>query len=116
MANIQMFMGKKNFDCQKAERWFKERGIKLQTIDLKKKPLSKGEFDSVAAAVGLKNMIDVDSKAYKESPARFSVDPGFIKGIVFENQALLKTPILRNGKQASVGFCPEMWQSWLAET
>lgn len=60
--NIQIFMSKKNFDCQKAERWFKERGIRFQSVDLVKKGMSPKEFDSVAAQVGLINMIDTENK------------------------------------------------------
>ena len=113
--NLQMFLGKKNFDCQKAERWFKERRIPLQLVDLNKKPLSKGEFDSVVAAVGLLPMIDQESKLYLESPLRFTSDPGFIRRLLFENQRLLKTPILRCGRKATVGFCPEVWEQWMQE-
>ncbi|MDR3085777.1 MAG: ArsC family transcriptional regulator [Christensenellaceae bacterium] len=113
--NLQLFMGKKNFDCGKAERWFKERRVKLQIVDLGKKPLSARELDSVLQGVGIDALIDKESKAYAESPARFSLDQAFIRRILFENQALLKTPILRNGKRATVGFCPSVWQAWLDE-
>ncbi len=111
--NFQMFIGKKNFDCQKAERWFKERRIPVQTVDMNKKPLSRREFDSVLQAVGLKNAINTDGREYSESPLRFSSDPTFMRGILFENQKLLKTPIVRCGGKASVGFCPEVWEEWL---
>ncbi len=114
-AAIQMFMGKKNFDCQKAERWFKERRIAVQVVDLQKKPLSCREFESVEAAVGLDAMIEKDGRAYKESPLRFSEDISFQRGILFEDQRLLKTPILRCGRRASVGFKPEIWEEWLRE-
>ncbi len=110
--NIQIFMGKKNFDCQKAERWFKERRIPYQLIDLTKKGLSPKEFDSVASAVGFVNLIDTDSKAYAESAARFMSDKALIKAQVLEHQNLIKTPIVRNGKEATVGFHPEVWEMW----
>ena len=110
--NIQIFIGKKNFDCQKAERWFKERRIPYQLVDLSKKGLSPKEFDSVAAAVGFVNIIDTTSKAYAESPARFMSDRNMIKAQLLEHQNLLKTPIVRNGKEATVGFCPEVWENW----
>ena len=50
--NIQIFGIKKSFDSKKAERFFKERGIKYQFVDMKEKGLSKGEFNSVCQAVG----------------------------------------------------------------
>ncbi|MDR2515595.1 MAG: ArsC family transcriptional regulator [Christensenellaceae bacterium] len=113
--NLQLFMGKKNFDCGKAERWFKERRVKLQIVDLSKKPLSGREFDSVLQSVGLEALIDKEAKAYAASAARFSLDQAFIRRVLFENQALLRTPILRNGQKATAGFCPETWQAWLDE-
>lgn len=110
--NIQIFMSKKNFDCQKAERWFKERRIAFQTIDLAKKGMSPREFDSVASQVGLLNMIDTESKKYAESAVRFMSDKGLIKEQLLENPTLLKGPIVRNGRLATVGFCPEIWEKW----
>lgn len=115
MPVFQLYMGKKNFDCQKAERWFKERGIKTQGIDLKKKPLSNGEFNSVLKSVGLMELIDTEAAGYSESPLRFSSDPAFIKNVLFENQHLLKTPIVRFGQKATVGHCPEVWAQWISK-
>ena len=61
--NIQIFGTKKSADTRKAERYFKERGIKYQSVDLKEKGLSKGEFQSVCQSVGgLDAMIDPDCK------------------------------------------------------
>ena len=61
--NIQIFGTKKCNDTKKAERFFKERGIKYQFIDMKEKGMSKGEFNSVAQANGgLENMVNWDGK------------------------------------------------------
>ena len=61
--NIQIFGTKKSADTRKAERFFKERGVKFQYIDLKEKGMSKGEFNSVASTNGgLENMINWDGK------------------------------------------------------
>lgn len=81
--NIQIFGTKKCNETKKAERYFKERGIKFQFIDMKEKGLSKGEFTAVANANG---------------------------GL--ENQHLIKTPIVRNGKRATIGYQPEIWKTW----
>ena len=97
--NIQIFGKSKCFDTKKAERWFKERRIKYQSIDLIKYGMSGKEFDSVLRAVGgIDNLIDWD-KITKEDK-------------VFDDPRLMKTPIVRNGKQATVGFCPEIWETW----
>ena len=61
--NIQIFGSSKSFDTKKAERWFKERRIKFQSIDLMKYGMSNGEFESVLRAVGgIDNLIDWNVK------------------------------------------------------
>ena len=108
--NIQIFGKSKCFDTKKAERWFKERRIKFQAIDIMRYGMSRGEFNSVRSAVGLENMINPKAKdaeilkylAYDEDKAeKLLEDPG-----------LIKTPVVRNGKKATVGYCPEVWETW----
>jgi arsenate reductase-like glutaredoxin family protein len=109
--NIQIFGTKKCFDTKKAERYFKERGIKYQFIDMKEKGMSKGEFNSVKQAVGgLDNMIDQNHKD-KDLLAliKYIVDK---EEKVLENQQVIKTPIVRNGKIATIGYRPEVWKEW----
>ena len=111
--NIQIFGTKKSQDTKKAERFFKERGIKFQSIDMKEKSLSKGEFQSVAAAVGgIDALIDPDCKD-KDLLAliRYTAAEDRAEK-VFENQAVIKLPVVRNGKQATVGYQPEVWKKW----
>ena len=110
--NIQIFMSKKNFDCQKAERWFKERGIRFQSVDLVKKGMSPKEFDSVAAQIGLMNMIDTENKKYAESAVRFMSDKNMIRTQLLENPSLIKGPIVRIVRLATVGYCPDVWEKW----
>ena len=113
MMNIQIFGTKKSSDTRKAERFFKERGIKFQSVDLKEKGLSKGEFQSAMQAVGgLDAMIDPDCKD-KDLLALIkyiAVEDKAEK--VLENQSVLKLPIVRNGKQATVGYQPDVWKTW----
>ncbi|MBQ8166180.1 MAG: arsenate reductase family protein [Lachnospiraceae bacterium] len=109
--NIQIFGTKKCFDTKKAERYFKERGIKYQFIDMKEKGMSKGEFNSVKQAVGgLDNMIDQNHKD-KDLLAliKYIVDK---EEKILENQQVIKTPIVRNGKEATIGYAPEVWKGW----
>ena len=111
--NIQIFGTKKSADTRKAERFFKERGIKYQFIDLKEKSLSKGEFASVKQAVGgLDKFIDENSKD-KDTLAliKYIADEDKEEKIL-ENQQILVQPIVRNGKKATVGYQPDIWKSW----
>lgn len=111
--NIQIFGTKKCFDTKKAERYFKERGIKYQLIDIKEKGMSQGEFNNVKQALGgVDRMVNTECKD-KEAMSRIQ----FVSAInkekrVFEYQQLIKTPIVRNGKQATVGYEPEVWKTW----
>ena len=111
--NIQTFGTKKDFDCKKAERYFKERNIKFQFIDMKEKGLSKGEFQSVCQSVGgVEKMIDEKCKD-KDLLALVQYIASEQKAEkVFENQKVIKLPIVRNGKQATVGYQPDVWKRW----
>ena len=111
--NIQIFGTKKCFDTKKAQRYFKERGIKFQFIDLSEKGLSKGEFNSVKQAVGgLDKMLDETCKDQDTLALVKYLADSDKEAKVLENQQILKTPIVRNGKQATVGDHPEIWKTW----
>ncbi len=111
--NIQIFGTKKCNDTKKAERFFKERGIKYQFIDMKEKGMSKGEFNSVAAVNGgIENMINPDCKD-KDTLAliKYIADDDKLEKIL-ENQQVIKTPVVRNGKQSTIGYQPDVWKGW----
>ena len=111
--NIQIFGTKKSSDTRKAERFFKERGIKFQSVDLKEKGLSKGEFNSVLQAVGgLDALIDVNCKDKDLLALVTYLAPDQRLEKVFENQTLIRQPIVRNGRQATAGYVPEVWKNW----
>ncbi|MDF2845594.1 MAG: ArsC family transcriptional regulator [Herbinix sp.] len=111
--NIQIFGTKKCFDTKKAERYFKERNVKFQFIDLKEKGLSKGEYTSVKQAVGgISAMIDESGKDKNTLALMKYLSEEDKEEKLLEKQQLLKTPIVRNGKQATVGYKPEVWQGW----
>ncbi|MGL4972552.1 MAG: arsenate reductase family protein [Culicoidibacterales bacterium] len=111
--NIQIFGTKKCFETKKAQRYFKERGIKFQFIDLNEKGLSKGEFSSVKQAVGgLDALIDPHAKDKKALALIQYLTPESKEAKVLETQQVLKTPIVRNGKQATVGFAADVWKNW----
>ena len=108
--NIQIFGKSKCFDTKKAERYFKERRVKFQAVDLIKYGISRGELTSVIRAVGLEALIDqknpdaalLNYLAYDEDKVEK----------LLESPKLIKTPVVRNGKQATVGYCPEVWERW----
>lgn len=108
--NIQIFGKAKCFDTKKAERYFKERRIKYQFVDILKYGMSLGELKSVRTAVGLDNMVDTTDQDYPLYQYLASNDAKLEK--LYEVPYLIKTPIVRNGKQATVGYCPEVWKTW----
>ena len=111
--NIQIFGTKKCSDTRKAERFFKERGIKYQFIDMKEKGMSKGEFSLVAQVNGgVEGMLDPDSKD-KDTLAliKYIAEEDKLEKIL-ENQQVIKTPIVRNGKLSTIGYQPDVWKKW----
>ena len=110
--NIQIFGVEKSFNTKKAERYFKERNIKYQFIDLNRISLSKRELQSVKAAVGLINLIDKDSKDYLRLNLQHIINDSVKEELLLNNPKLYKTPIVRNCTQATVGYEPEIWKNW----
>ncbi|MDO5444536.1 MAG: ArsC/Spx/MgsR family protein [Eubacteriales bacterium] len=108
--NIQIFGASKCFDTKKAERYFKERRIKYQYIDLFRFGMSRGELNSVITAVGLDNIVNPKDQDYELFMHLARKEDKIEK--LFEIPEMLKTPIVRNGKQATVGYCPDIWKNW----
>ena len=111
--NIQIFGTKKSADTRKAERFFKERGIRFQYVNLDEKGLSKGELASVKQAVGgLDAMIDENAKDKNVLALLKYIADEDKEEKLLECQQLLKQPIVRNGKKATVGYQPDVWKAW----
>ena len=111
--NVQIFGSKKSNDSKKAERYFKERGIRVQYIDMAEKGLSRGEFVSVASSVGGVRAL-VDEKAKDQDTValiRYLSDEDVTEKL-FENQQVIRLPIVRNGKVATIGYQPDIWKTW----
>ena len=109
--NIQIFGSSKCFDTKKAQRWFKERRIKFQYIDLPSKGLSPREYQSVKQKVGFEALVDTEGRAYEELFMAY-VTPEAQEEKLLEHPALFRTPIVRNGREATVGYHPEIWEEW----
>lgn len=111
--NLQIFGWKNCKNTKKAERFFKERRIPFQLIDLKKKDISAGELKSILGTVKLEELLDKETTAYKKGGYQYK-DFNVLEEIQ-ENPALLKTPIVRNAKKATSGLAEEIWQKWIKE-
>ena len=107
--NIQIYGTAKCFDTKKAQRYFKERNIKFQFIDLAKYGMSKGEYQSIKKALNMKleDLVNEKSKKYESSFIKYLASEEAKEEKLLENQELFKTPIVRNGKKATLGYCPE---------
>src|SRR5215510_1708929 len=111
--NIQIFGTNKCADTRKAQRFFKERGIRFQFVDLKEKGLSKGELRSVATRVPLEQLLDRSSPRFTERGLTHAwLNAEKIEAFLLDDPLLLRTPIVRNGREATVGYCPEVWKGW----
>ncbi|MBE7001989.1 MAG: ArsC family transcriptional regulator [Ruminococcaceae bacterium] len=111
--NIQIFGKSKCFDTKKAERYFKERRIKYQMVDLLRYGLSGKEFDAVLLGIGgVDNLIDWNGKSPEITLMKYMEDVRAKEDKLFDDPSLMRTPIVRNGRQVTVGYCPEIWEKW----
>ncbi|WP_315068232.1 arsenate reductase family protein [uncultured Clostridium sp.] len=113
--NIQIFGTQKCFDTKKAERFFKERNIKFQFIDLNEKSMSKGEFSSVLNSVNINDLINTKSKEYAKLNFNNIRSAEVKTELLLKNQKVIKTPVVRNGKEATVGYNLDIWNKWIEE-
>ena len=109
--NIQIFGKAKCFDTKKAERYFKERRIKYQYIDLLRYGMSMGELKSAVAAVGGTEKLLDEQNPDSALVKYLAYEPDKILKL-YENPELIKTPVVRNGRLATVGNAPEIWKNW----
>ena len=114
---IQLFGTKKCPDSRAAARFFKERGVQAHVIDLGQKAMSPGELRNVAARVGgFEALIDRAGKRYVDKGLKYAAPTGpRIEQMLIADPLLLRTPIVRAGNRATVGYVPDAWQSWIDE-
>jgi len=114
-VNVQLFGTKKCPETRKAERYFKERGVKLHLVDLAQKGMAAGELRNVAARVGgIEALVDRAGKRYLEKGLAYAAPTGpRIEQMLVDDPLLLRTPIVRSEGRATVGYAPEIWKTWL---
>ena len=112
-VNIQIYISKKNFDVQKAQRFFKERRITVQELELKKHHLGEREVRTMAQAIGMQELVDREDKKVKEHPACYYNKDEDILQAILEAPFLLKSPIVRCGNKVTAGYHPEVWETWI---
>lgn len=110
--NIQIYYCKRNFDVQKAERYFKERRIPVQMMDLRKHRLGEREARGFLTAIGVENLLDRNDSRVKEHPACYDSREETLIPAIMEYPWLLVSPIVRNGQKMTVGYQPEEWKEW----
>ena len=111
--NIQIYGKSKCFDTRKAERWFKERRIKYQYVDLPRYGMGRRELENVRSAVGAENLLDRKNPEVLSHPAAYNGDPDYILETLAENPRFLRTPIVRNGEQVTLGADETAWEAWI---
>ncbi|MBN1834694.1 MAG: glutaredoxin [Spirochaetales bacterium] len=110
---MQIIGTRKSSDTRKAIRYFKERGIEPHVVDLSERPLSRGELENIARSLGAEALIDPECKAFERRGLAYMVyDP--LEELA-RDPLLLKTPVVRFGREATVGVTPETWSRWLAD-
>jgi len=110
--NILIYAHKRNFDVQKAERYFKERRVNYHFIDLKKRAPGLRELQTIKSQVGVRALIDTESQEYQAHYIGHLTEESTILEALAAHPLLLKTPIVRNGNKATVGYKPEVWETW----
>lgn len=111
--NIQIYALKKNFDTQKAERFFKERRVPYQLLDLKKHKLGSREIQLFARRLGAESLVDRKNPEALSHPVAHTDDAAYILDCLLENPRFLRTPIVRNGEQVTLGADEKTWEAWL---
>ena len=109
--NIQIIGTKKSNNTKKAIRFFKERNIKFHFMDLNERKISEGELSNIMARISVDDLLDTESSSYKKRGfAYMEYDPA---EEILEDNNLMRTPVVRNGKEVTVGNAIEVWKQWL---
>lgn len=108
---VQIFGTPKCKDTRKAERFFKERAVKVHFVDLREKEISPGELRSITQAIPVEDLIDTEGRQYRKRNLQYMKFD--IMRELLEDPLLFKTPIVRFGHRVTVGYAPEVWDEWV---
>lgn len=111
--NVIIYYHKKNFDVQKAQRFFQERRIPFQLADLKKRRLGRKELELFALKAGANNLVDREDTWVREQPACYYSEDQMILDALLDNPRLMRCPVLRCGSRVMVGFDQPAMENWL---
>ena len=111
--SIQIYCLKKNFDTQKAERFFKERRVSYQLMDLKKHKLGQRELSLFARRLGAQNLVDQKNPAALSHPVAHTDDEAYILEALLEHPEFMRTPIVRCGEKVTLGADEKAWENML---
>jgi len=109
---IQIFGTPKCKDTRKAERFFKERRVQIQMVDLREKGLSPGELRNITQVIPPEELIDTEGRQFRDRNLAFMKFD--IVEELLDDPLLLKTPIVRYGREVTVGYVPDVWKEWIA--
>jgi arsenate reductase (glutaredoxin) len=111
---IQIFGTAKCKVTRAAQRFFADRRVKVQVVDLREKGLSRGELASVArAAGGMRALYDAGGARVKERGLQYlGADEARLAELLLEDPLLLRTPIVRDGTKAAVGAAEATWKAF----
>ena len=110
---VQIFGTKSCKDTRKAERFFKERRVKIHFVDLKQKAASKGELRRFVQKFGTDALIDRESRRFLSlglQAAHYGEDRWL--EIMADEPGILVTPLIRNGARLTLGLDEATWRSW----
>ena len=115
MANVQIFGVKNSSPTRAAERFFKERCVAIQMVDLKKKAIAAGEIKRFVDRFGWNGLLDTEGKAYIDSGLKYlKLSEGELMQRIEREPSLLRLPLVRGGKVVSIGQDEESWKAMLA--
>lgn len=109
--NVQIIGTKGCSETRKAERFFSERRIQFHFRDLNEKGLAKGELENMTRIIPLEELIDREGKQFKKRNMQYMVFN--VEEELLGDPLLLKTPIVRNGKEVTIGYQPDVWKKWV---
>jgi arsenate reductase-like glutaredoxin family protein len=112
MQIIQVFGLKGSQSTRAAERFFKERGVKIQSIDLKRKPMAPGEIRRFIEKFGLTGLLDTESKSYQDEGLKYlKVSDSELLTRIENDPKLLRLPLVRVSNLISIGHDEPSWKA-----